>query len=55
MENNEILIPVSLQVIEQTGAPLQTLLNHWCIQHMFPITTQTFSSLIFDHPGPSGD
>ena len=41
---NEDLIPVIIQVIQQTGAPIQTLLNHCCTPKGFPEMSQTFSS-----------
>ena len=52
---NEDTIPVILQVIQQTGAPLQMLLCHWCNQHRFLGTYQIFFSHLFAHSLNSGD
>ena len=54
-EKNDDSIPVILQVIQQTGAPLQALLNPCCTQQDFPETSQTFSSRSFYYPGHSED
>ena len=56
IEKKEDSIPVILQVIQPTGAPLQTLLSRCCTQQGFPGISQIFSYHLFDHPaGHSGE
>ena len=55
IEKKEDLISVILQVIQQSGAPLQTLLNHCWTQQEFPGTSQISSTHLSCHAGHSGD